>query len=123
MYAKLENGQIVFPPRNEQNVMNCHLNKAWLDEHGFDEHDEAWFAEHAPVAPELPHRYSTLKLHDAVGHERWKQILSTLSEEAQTRLALAQELSTEDVQFAETLAHLKQSIPDAEAILTAAEII
>ena len=55
MFAKLDkNGRIVYPPRNDGGKMNVHHNIEWLVEHGFEEHDQAWFDEHTPSPPEPP---------------------------------------------------------------------
>ena len=35
MYAKIENGKVVFPPHNDGNHYNVHLCRQWLEEHGY----------------------------------------------------------------------------------------
>lgn len=35
MFAKIENGQIVYPPHNDGNQINVHINLKWLSEHGY----------------------------------------------------------------------------------------
>ncbi len=34
-YAKIENGVAVFPPHNDGNKINVHLDEPWLVEHGY----------------------------------------------------------------------------------------
>ena len=54
-FAKLdENGNIVYPPHNDGNHMNVHVDPQWLEEHGFEEHTQEWFDEHTPPMPEPP---------------------------------------------------------------------
>ena len=73
-----------------------------------------------PVSPEK--HYSKLALHDALGDETWVAVTGALSEEQRRRLELANELSTGDAEFAAVLEQLKTRIPNAEAVLAAAEI-
>ena len=35
MYVKIINDKIIFPPHNCGNIINVHLNKAWLEENGY----------------------------------------------------------------------------------------
>ena len=56
-FAKLdENGIIVYPPHNDGNRINVHVNPTWLAEHEFEEHDQEWFDEHTPPPSPEPDR-------------------------------------------------------------------
>ena len=52
MYAKIENGKIVYPPHNDGNHYNVHLDPTWLAEHGFTDMSEEELAPYRPQAPE-----------------------------------------------------------------------
>ena len=52
MYAKIENGKVIFPPHNDGNRMNVHLDPAWLSEHGFTDRTEEEIASYRPEPPE-----------------------------------------------------------------------
>ena len=83
------------------------------------------YSDEAPPEPEaVPEvkRYSKLALHDALGDEAWVAVVGGLNDVQKRRLELAGELSTGDAEFAAVLERLKTQIPDAEAVLAAAEI-
>lgn len=46
MYAKIENGNIIFPPHNDGNHFNVHLDPEWLADHGFTDMSEEDLAPH-----------------------------------------------------------------------------
>ena len=48
MYAKIEDGKVIFPPHNDGDHYNVHLDPAWLAEHGFTDMSEE------EIAPFLP---------------------------------------------------------------------
>lgn len=52
MYAKIEEGKIIFPPHNDGDHYNVHLDPVWLQEHGFtdmsDEQLEPYWPKPAP---------------------------------------------------------------------------
>lgn len=52
MYAKIENGKIVFPPHNDGNHINVDLDPIWLAEHGFRDMTEEELAPYQPKPPE-----------------------------------------------------------------------
>ena len=54
-FAKLdENGQLIYPPHNDGNHMNVHVDPRWLADHGFEEHTQEWFDEHTPEPEPIP---------------------------------------------------------------------
>jgi hypothetical protein len=52
MYAKIEDGKIIFPPHNDGNKINVHLDPAWLAEHGFRDMSEEELAPYWPKPEE-----------------------------------------------------------------------
>ena len=52
MYAKIENGKIIYPPHNDGNHYNVHLSPTWLAEHGFTDMSEEELAPYRPKPPE-----------------------------------------------------------------------
>ena len=65
MYAKIENGKVIFPPHNDGNRMNVHLDPAWLAEHGFTDMSEEELAPYRPV-PEPQTVFSKLSIRRAM---------------------------------------------------------
>lgn len=52
MFAKIENGAVIFPPHNDGNKINVHLDPAWLAEHGYTDMSEEELAPYRPAPPE-----------------------------------------------------------------------
>ena len=52
MYAKIEDGKIIFPPHNDGNRCNVHLDPVWLAEHGFRDMSDEELAPYWPKPPE-----------------------------------------------------------------------
>lgn len=46
-YAKIVNGQLVYPPHNDGGRVNVHLDAAWLAEHGYSEMTDGEIAQYA----------------------------------------------------------------------------
>lgn len=67
-------------------------------------------------------RYSKLRLYDAIGRERWTELLAQLTADQCLRLDLAQELATDDADFAAAVAAISAQYDDAAAVLAAAEL-
>ena len=73
MYAKIENGEVVFPPHNDGNHFNVHLDPVWLVEHGYtdmtqEEIDALLPSDSTPeIVLEEPHQfYSKLSIRRAM---------------------------------------------------------
>lgn len=113
-------------PRTWHNVTN--ITPVWAFSHG-------WRAESRdiPDPPPPPHRYSKLRLHralDAAGI--WETIWHALTDAQRTYWTEAQELATDDAEFAVALSTLRGAIErgdirlpsgvDIESILTEAEL-
>ena len=52
MYAKIEDGKVVFPPHNDGDHYNVHLDPVWLSEHGFIDMSEEEIAPYLPKPTE-----------------------------------------------------------------------
>ena len=98
MYAKIEDGKIIFPPHNDGNRCNVHLDPVWLAEHGFrDMSDE----ELAPYRPKLPEQtvFSKLSIRRAMrslGIEAKLDALLNASETFRTDWTDAQDIDLAD---------------------------
>ena len=52
MYAKIEDDNLIFPPHNDGNRCNVHLDPQWLAAHGFRDMTEEELAPYRPKPPE-----------------------------------------------------------------------
>lgn len=52
MYAKIEGDNLIFPPHNDGNRYNVHLDPQWLAAHGFRDMTEEEIAPYLPKPPE-----------------------------------------------------------------------
>ena len=78
-YAKIEDGVVIYPPKNDGNHFNVHRDEEWLAEHGYRFYTPEELAELMPAPPALPERYSTLKIIRALGEE-WETCRAALEE-------------------------------------------
>ena len=64
IWAKIEDGRIVYPPKNdiETGAFNVDKNEAWLIEHGYSQWTAEELEPYQPKPVELPKKYSTLKI-------------------------------------------------------------
>ena len=78
-YAKIENGVVIYPPKNDGNHFNVHRDEYWLATHGYRFYTPEELAELLPAPPAPPERYSTLKIIRALG-EDWETYRAALAE-------------------------------------------
>lgn len=78
-YAKIEEGVVIYPPKNDGNHFNVHRDEAWLAAHGYRFYTPEELAELAPPPAPPPVRYSTLKIIRALGNE-WEQYRAMLAD-------------------------------------------
>ena len=78
-YAKIENGMVIYPPKNDGNHFNVHRDEYWLATHGYRFYTPEELAELLPAPPAPPERYSTLKIIRALG-EDWETYRAALAE-------------------------------------------
>ena len=78
-YAKIEDGVVIYPPKNDGNHFNEHRDKEWLAAHGYRFYTPEELAELLPAPPAPPERYSTLKIIRALGKE-WETYRAALEE-------------------------------------------
>ncbi len=50
-YAKIENGAVIYPPHNDGNRINVHLDVGWLAEHGYVDMTEEQIAQYPVTSP------------------------------------------------------------------------
>lgn len=126
MFAKLdESGMIVRPPHNDGNKINVHHSLKWLAEHGFEEHDQAWFDEHTPPPQEPPPQTTFTKLAirramRSLGIEEKLNALLSASPTFSADWQDAQEIDFADPVLIEALAAGSITAEEIEAIKEAA---
>ena len=71
IWAKIEDGRIVYPPKNdkESGMFNVDKNEKWLTEHGFSQWTPEALEPYQPKPVDLPKKYSTLKIIRTLGEE------------------------------------------------------
>lgn len=71
IWAKIENNQIIYPPKNDKELgmFNVDKNETWLLNHGFSQFTYQELEEYQPKFIELPKKYSTLKIIRTLGNE------------------------------------------------------
>lgn len=65
MYAKIEDGKVIFPPHHDGNHFNVHLDRQWLSEHGYTDMTEEETAPYLPK-PQEPTVFSKLAIRRAM---------------------------------------------------------
>lgn len=120
-FAKLDiNDSIVYPPHNDGNHINVHHDIDWLTQHGFEEHTDEWFAEHAPT-PEPPQQtiFTKLQIRRAMRSLEIEEKLDTLleaSDKFKKDWADAQEINLSDPVLIQALAAGDVTAEDIENI-------
>lgn len=73
IYAKIENGIIKYPPKNDlkKGLFNVNKNEEWLIENGFNEYTQEELTGYQAVYTRPPKRYSTLKVIRTLG-DQWE---------------------------------------------------
>ena len=73
IWAKIEDGRIVYPPKNDKSsgMFNVDKNEKWLTEHGFSQWTAEELEPYQPKYEEPPKKYSTLKIIRTLG-EDWE---------------------------------------------------
>ena len=79
IWAKIEDGRIVYPPKNDKKsgMFNVDKNEKWLTEHCFTEWTPEELEPYQPKPVELPKKYSTLKIIRTLGEE-WESYRTRL---------------------------------------------
>ena len=106
MYAKIIDGNIIFPPHNDGNHFNVHLDPVWLAEHGFRDMSEEELAPYRPK-PEPQTVFSKLAVRRAMrslGIEAKLDALLNASDTFRADWSDAQEIDLADPVLASALA-------------------
>ena len=79
IWAKIEDGRIVYPPKNDKKsgMFNVDKNEKWLTEHGFSQWTPDELEPYQPKPVEPPKKYSTLKIIRTLGEE-WESYRTRL---------------------------------------------
>ena len=120
-FAKLVDNRIVYPPHNDGNHINVHHDIDWLTQHGFEEHDDEWFAEHAPKPAEQT-IFTKLQIRRAMRALEIEEKLDTLLEASDTfkkDWADAQEINLADPELVKALKQGSITAEDIENIRAA----
>lgn len=76
-YAKIENGVVVYPPHNDGNRINVHLDLEWLAEHGYIDMTEEQIAQY-PVAAPVQNIFTKLQIRRAMRALEMEPILDAI---------------------------------------------
>ena len=120
MYAKIEDGKAVFPPHNDGNHYNVHLDPVWLTEHGFTDMTEEELAPYMPKPPEQT-VFSKLAIRRAMrtlGIEAKLDALLKASDTFRADWTDAQEIDFADPVLLQALASGGLTEPEIEQIKT-----
>ncbi len=77
-YAKIENGVAVFPPHNDGNRINVHLDPAWLAEHGYVNMTEEEIAQYAPSSEPVQNIFTKLQIRRAMRALEMESVLDAI---------------------------------------------
>ena len=81
IWAKIENNEVVYPPRNDKfsGMFNVDKNEEWLKNHGFSLMSTEELAGYQPVPEEERMKYSTLKIIRNLGADwgKYRQKIET----------------------------------------------
>lgn len=128
MYAKIENGKVVFPPHNDGNHYNVHLDPAWLAEHGYSDMTEEELAPYLPQPTEQT-VFSKLAIRRAMrtlGIESKLDALLNASDTFRADWTDAQEIDLADPVLASALAMggiTDEEIENIKSLITSAEAV
>lgn len=122
MYAKIENGCPVYPPKNDGCVFNVDLCVPWLVSHGYtDMTPEQIASASAPIQNTIK-RYSKYKLKLALqARGLWDVFKTALTEDEYETFLIIQDMASDDLNF-QTILSKFESIPDYQTILSACEM-
>ena len=123
MYAKIEDGKVVFPPHNDGDHYNVHLDPVWLAEHGFTDMSEEELAPYLPKPTEQT-VFSKLAIRRAMrtlGIEAKLDALLNASETFRSDWTDAQEIDLADPVLLEALQGGGLTEEEIERIKTAIE--
>ena len=81
IWAKIEDGRIVYPPKNDKasGMFNVNKNSAWLKTHGFSQWTAEELEPYQPKPVEMPKKYSTLKIIRVLG-DNWEYYKNLLEQ-------------------------------------------
>ena len=128
MYAKIIDGNIVFPPHNDGGHFNVHLDPVWLAEHGFRDMSEEELAPYRPKPPEQT-VFSKLAVRRAMrslGIEAKLDALLNASATFRADWSDAQEIDLADPVLASALAMggiTDEEIESIKSLITSPEVI
>ncbi|MBR2438716.1 MAG: hypothetical protein IKB25_00860 [Lentisphaeria bacterium] len=112
IWAKIEDGRIVYPPKNdkESGMFNVDKNEKWLAEHGFSQQTPEELEPYQPKPIAEPKKYSTLKIIRTLGDEweGYRTLLSTAG--VLDQFFAANYLSEDDPVFAAFLENVPEDV-------------
>ena len=112
IWAKIEDGRIVYPPKNdkESGMFNVDKNEKWLAEHGFSQRTPEALESYQPKPIAEPKKYSTLKIIRTLGDEweGYRTLLSTAG--VLDQFFAANYLSEDDPVFAAFLENVPEEV-------------
>ena len=77
-YAKIENGVAVFPPHNDGNKINVHLDEPWLVEHGYVNMTEEELAQYASSSEPVQNIFTKLQIRRAMRALEMEPVLDAI---------------------------------------------
>ncbi len=106
-YAKIVNGAIVYPPHNDGNRINVHLDSEWLSANGYTDMTEEEIAQYAASAISVQAIFTKLQIRRAMRALEMEPILDAILASNVTFAADwadAQEIDLSDPVFASAIA-------------------
>ncbi len=77
-YAKIENGAVIYPPHNDGNRINVHLDPEWLAEHGYVDMTEEQIAQYTNPAVPVQTVFTKLQIRRAMRALEMEPILDAI---------------------------------------------
>ena len=106
-YAKIVNGAIVYPPHNDGNRINVHLDPEWLADHGYSDMSDEELAQYTTAAVPAQTIFTKLQIRRAMRALEMEPVLDAILESNATFAADwadAQEIDLADPVFASAVA-------------------
>lgn len=106
-YARIENGTVSFPPHNDGNRINVHLDPEWLAEHGYVDMTEEEIAQYAVPGVPVQSIFTKLQIRRAMRALEMEPVLDAILAGNATFAADwadAQEIDLTDPVFASAIA-------------------
>lgn len=106
-YAKIENGVVIYPPHNDGNRINVHIDPDWLAENGYTDMTDEEIAQYATSSAAEQTVFTKLQIRRAMRALEMEPILDAILESSTTFSSDwtdAQEIDLADPVFASAIA-------------------